>query len=134
VFICGKRNSANSQHPLPRGAAEVSGVKLRFLARHDDQRNPRSLTRCCFDSNAKSLAKAEKWQHLGAFDGDDGEVVWGEIKVRRAKPIAPRVALDAEKFDCSCPSRNGPANTLSLLRCCAKMTLPDSEIRLPTGF
>ncbi|MBW3638059.1 MAG: hypothetical protein KY445_16565, partial [Armatimonadetes bacterium] len=30
--------------------------------------------------NAKSLAKPEKWTHLGAFDGDEGEVIWGEIK------------------------------------------------------
>ena len=70
-------------------------------------------------SNAKSLAKAEKWAHLGAFDGEEGEVVWGEIKGSSGEIYRSRVALDAEKFDCSCPSRKRPCKhslALALLR------------------
>ncbi len=69
--------------------------------------------------NAKSLAAAAKWEHLGAFDGDDGETLWGEIKGSSGETYHTRVGFDAATFDCSCPSRKRPckhALALALLR------------------
>ena len=69
--------------------------------------------------NAQSLANAAKWEHLGAFDDEAGEVVWGEIKGSSGEVYHTRVGLDAEKFECSCPSRKQPckhALGLALLR------------------
>jgi uracil-DNA glycosylase len=69
--------------------------------------------------NAQALASAKKWEHLGAFDDEDGEMVWGEIKGSSGETYHTRVALDAEKFNCSCPSRKRPckhALALALLR------------------
>lgn len=69
--------------------------------------------------NAQALAQASHWERLGAFDGDEGEVVWGEIKGSSGAAYHSRVALDAEKFDCSCPSRKRPCKhslALALLR------------------
>ncbi len=69
--------------------------------------------------NAKSLADAKNWEHLGAFDGDDGEVLWGEMKGSSGEIYHTRVGFDAATFDCSCPSRKRPckhALALALLR------------------
>ncbi len=69
--------------------------------------------------NAKSLANAKNWQGLGAFDGDDGETLWGEIKGSSGETYHTRVGFDAATFDCSCPSRKRPckhALALALLR------------------
>ncbi len=69
--------------------------------------------------NAQTLASAPKWEHLGAFDGDEGEVVWGEIKGSSGEAYHTRVGFDAQTFDCSCPSRKRPckhALALALLR------------------
>ena len=68
--------------------------------------------------NAQSLADPKKWEHLGAFDGEEGEVIWGEIK-GSSGDYHTRVGFDAQTFDCSCPSRKRPckhALALALLR------------------
>ncbi len=69
--------------------------------------------------NAKTLASAKQWSQLGAFDGDEGEVIWGEIKGSSGETYHTRVGFDARTFDCSCPSRKRPckhALALALLR------------------
>jgi uracil-DNA glycosylase len=69
--------------------------------------------------NAEALAQAKKWQHLGSFDDEKGEMIWGEIKGSSGETYHTRVSLDAEKFDCSCPSRKRPCKhslALALLR------------------
>lgn len=69
--------------------------------------------------NAKTLANAKNWQGLGAFDSDDGETLWGEIKGSSGETYHTRVGFDAATFDCSCPSRKRPckhALALALLR------------------
>ncbi|HEX9996316.1 MAG TPA: uracil-DNA glycosylase [Abditibacterium sp.] len=69
--------------------------------------------------NAQTLADPKKWEHLGAFDDEDGEIIWGEIRGSSGESYHTRVGLDAEKFNCSCPSRKRPckhALALALLR------------------
>lgn len=69
--------------------------------------------------NAEALAQPKKWEHLGAFDDEKGEIIWGEIKGSSGAIYHTRVGLDAEKFDCSCPSRKRPCKHslgLALLR------------------
>jgi uracil-DNA glycosylase len=69
--------------------------------------------------NAKTLANRSKWEHVGAFDGDEGEVVWGEIKGSDGTIYHTRVGVDSFEFKCSCPSRKRPckhALALGILR------------------
>ncbi len=69
--------------------------------------------------NAQSLAKRDKWEHVGAFDGDEGEVVWGELKGSDGTVYHTRVGVDDFEFRCSCPSRKRPckhALALGILR------------------
>lgn len=69
--------------------------------------------------NALALAARSKWEHVGAFDGDEGEVVWGEIKGSDGTIYHTRVAVDSFEFKCSCPSRKRPckhALALAILR------------------
>lgn len=69
--------------------------------------------------NALALAKRDKWEHVGAFDGDEGEVVWGEIKGSDGTIYHARVGVDNFEFKCSCPSRKRPckhALALGILR------------------
>lgn len=64
---------------------------------------------------ARELAKPGKWKLLGAFDGDEGEVVWGEIK-GSSGDYRTRVEIEKPTFDCSCPSRKRPCkHALALL-------------------
>lgn len=68
---------------------------------------------------ARDLAKPASWLALGAFDGDEGEVVWGEFKGSGAEPYRTRVGFEAGTFHCSCPSRKVPckhALALALIR------------------
>ncbi len=69
--------------------------------------------------NALALAKREKWEHVGAYDGDEGEVVWGEIKGSSGETYHTRIGVDDFAFRCSCPSRKRPckhALALGVLR------------------
>jgi len=69
--------------------------------------------------NALALANRSKWEHVGAFDGDEGEVVWGEIKGSDGTIYHTRVGVDDFNFRCSCPSRKRPckhALALGVLR------------------
>ena len=69
--------------------------------------------------NALALADRAKWEHVGAFDGDEGEVVWGEIKGSSGETYHTRVGVDDFNFRCSCPSRKRPckhALALGILR------------------
>lgn len=79
--------------------------------------------------NAQTLANAGKWERLGAFDGDDGEVVWGEVKGSSGEIYRTRVEIDAENFRCSCPSRKRPCKHslgLALLRAADASVFKDS--------
>ncbi len=69
--------------------------------------------------NALALATRNKWEHVGAYDGDDGEVVWGEIKGSDGATYHTRAGVDNFEFRCSCPSRKRPckhALALAILR------------------
>lgn len=68
---------------------------------------------------ARDLAKPASWLALGAFDSEEGEVVWGEFKGSGNTPYQTRVGFDARTFNCSCPSRKVPckhALALALIR------------------
>ena len=65
--------------------------------------------------NARALANAKKWAGLGAFDADEGEVVWGEIK-GSSGTYHTRVEVEEPAFRCTCPSRKLPCkHSLALL-------------------
>lgn len=69
--------------------------------------------------NALALAKREKWEHVGAYDDEEGEIVWGEIKGSGGETYHTRVGVDDLAFRCSCPSRKRPckhALALGILR------------------
>ena len=67
-------------------------------------------------ANARALAKAAKWKSLGAFDADEGEVVWGEIKGSSGGTYHTRVEVEEPSFRCTCPSRKLPCkHSLALL-------------------
>ena len=66
-------------------------------------------------TNAKALAKPAKWARLGAFDADEGEVAWGEIK-GSGGTYHTRVEIEEPAFRCTCPSRKLPCkHALALL-------------------
>ena len=66
-------------------------------------------------TNARALAQPEKWLRLGAFDSDEGEVAWGEIKGSSGS-YHTRVEIEEPAFRCTCPSRKLPCkHALALL-------------------
>lgn len=66
-------------------------------------------------TNARALAKPAKWTSLGAFDSDEGEVIWGEIKGSSGL-YHTRVEVEEPAFRCTCPSRKLPCkHALALL-------------------
>jgi uracil-DNA glycosylase len=66
--------------------------------------------------SAKELAVSAKWVQMGAFDDDEGEVVWGEIKGSSGDVYRTQVLVDEPAFRCSCPSRKRPCkHALALL-------------------
>ena len=66
--------------------------------------------------NARALANPAKWKNIGAFDSDEGEVVWGEITGSDGSVYHTRVELEEPAFRCTCPSRKLPCkHSLGLL-------------------
>ena len=66
--------------------------------------------------NARALANPAKWKSIGAFDSDEGEVVWGEITGSGGSVYHTRVEVDEPAFRCTCPSRKLPCkHALGLL-------------------
>ena len=66
-------------------------------------------------TNARALARPEKWTGIGAFDSDEGEVIWGEIKGSSGS-YHTRVEVEEPAFRCTCPSRKLPCkHSLALL-------------------
>ena len=58
--------------------------------------------------NARTLANPAKWKSIGAFDADEGEVIWGEITGSGGGVYHTRVEVDEPAFRCTCPSRKLP--------------------------
>ncbi|RYG72662.1 uracil-DNA glycosylase [bacterium] len=124
----GKVNDCKMAYRRPQTASKFA-IQAKSLARlasglrKDFDMNAETILTLSPDDastkNAQALANAKKWQHLGAYDDEKGEMIWGEIKGSSGETYHTKVALDAEKFDCSCPSRKRPckhALGLALLR------------------
>ena len=57
---------------------------------------------------AQILAKPAKWLRLGAFDSENGEVVWGEFQGSAKEPYRTVIEWEEPRFRCNCPSRKRP--------------------------